>query len=237
MKRSLPVLSLLAIVCLVFVGCCPPGVATLTISQIPWPDNEVTGYIIEDQDGNAVGRGELTIEKEDGTYLLEQHFDLTAPEAVLRITVNVNAADLKPISGVQTIQMPDAVAGITANYSEGQVSVTATVDGEEQSAEFDIPDDAYDNDEVFFLLRAIPFEVGYTASYTNVVPSYALTPKATITVVGEEDVTTPAGSFNCYKVELSAGDATQYLYYGVDGPHYLIKYDNGVTIFLLIEYP
>jgi len=236
-KRSLLILPLLAILCLAGAGCCPSAVATLTVFQIPWPDEEVTRYTIEDQDGNAMGSGELTIEKEDDTYLLVQHFHITAEQAVQHITLSVSAADLKPVSGNQTIQMPGMVASLVTNYSNGQVSVNATVDGDEQSAEFDIPDDAYDNDEVFFLLRTIPLEVGYSATYTNVVPAYALTPKATVTVVGEEEVTAPAGSFNCYKLELSAAGAVQYMWYGVDEPHYLIKYDNGTTILLLSEHP
>ena len=239
MKRSLLILALLTMVCLALAGCGPPAVPTLTISQIPWPDDEVTTYTIEDQDGNTIATGELTIEKGNNTYLLIQHFELTAQEAVQHITLNVSAADLKPISGNQTIQTPEGVLGVVTTYSEGQVSVTATIDGEEQSATFDIPGDAYDNDEVLFLFRAIPLEVGYTASYTNVVPSYGLTPKVTVTVVGEEEVTTPAGSFNCYKLEFSVegGTQKQYIWYGVDQPHYLVKYDNGTTIFLLAEHP
>lgn len=239
MKRSLLILSLLTMVCLALAACGPPVVPTLTIAQIPWPDDEVTNYTIEDQDGNTIATGELTIEKGNNTYLLTQHFELTTQEAIQHITVNVSADDLKPISGNQTIQATEGVLDVVTTYSEGQVSVTVSIGGDEQSATFDIPDDAYDNDEVLFLLRAIPFEVGYTASYTNVVPSYALTPKVTVTVVGEEEVTTPAGSFNCYKLEFSVegGTQKQYMWYGVDEPHYLIKYDNGVTIFLLTEHP
>jgi len=236
MKKSLLILPLLTIVCLALAGCCPV-VTTLTISQIPWPDEEVTTYIIADQDGNTIGSVELSVEKANNTYLLIQHFELTTPELVQHITVNVSAADLKPISGNQTIQTPDGVLDIITSYSGGQVSVTATLDGDEQSGVFDIPDDAYDNDEVLFLLRTIPFEVGYTTSYTNVVPAYALTPKATVTVVGEEVVTTPAGSFNCYKLEFSAAGVLQHIWYGVDEPHYFIKYDNGVNLFLLTEQP
>ena len=98
-----------------------------------------------------------------------------------------------------------------------------------------IPDDAYDNDEVLFLLRAIPFEVGYSATYTNVVPAAGLTPKATITVVGEEEVEAPFGSFNCYKLEISVLGTTQYLWYGVDSSHYLVKAEVEGIVMLLTE--
>ncbi len=239
MKRSVLILLLLTVVCLALAGCGQPAVPTLTISQIPWPDDEVTTYTIEDQDGSTIATGELTIQKGNNTYLLIQHFEISAQEAVQHTTVNVSAADLKPISGNQTIQTPEGVLGVVTIYSEGQVSVTATIDGDEQSATFEIPDNAYDNDEVLFLLRAIPYEVGYIASFTNVASLYGLTSKVTVKVVGEEDVTTPAGSFNCYNLEFSieGGAQKQYVWYGVDQPHYLVKYDNGATIFLLTDHP
>jgi len=237
MHKPLLVVALLASCCLFFVGCCPPAAEPLTISQVPWPDDEVTSYTIEDQDGVIIGSLELAIHREDSTYTLTQYLDLTVEGEQLTddITVTVNATDLKPISGMETAVIADQTIEITSTYSAGQVAIVATVDGEEQSATIPIPDDAYDQSEVPFLLRAIPFEVGYSATYTNVVPSAGLTPKATITVVGEEVVDAPAGSFNCYKLELSALGTTQYLWYGVDSPHYLIKSEGEGSAILLEE--
>lgn len=234
MKKSLVVLSLLAIICLGLVGCAPAAVP-LTLSQIPWPDDEVTSYTIEDQGGNTIGSYNLTIHKENGTYLLTQHLELTIEDGQIidDITLTVNATDLKPISGTETAVIANQTIEVTAIYSPGEVAVTATVNGEEQSATLDIPDDAYDDSEVLFLLRAIPFEVGYSATYTNVVPAAGLTPKATISVVGEEQVEAPLGSFNCYKLELSILGTTQYLWYGVDSPYYLVKAEvEGITMLL-----
>jgi len=238
MKESLVVLSLLAIMCLTLVGCAPAAVP-LTISQVPWPDDEVTSYTIEDQEGNTIGSLELTIDKEDTTYTLTQHLDLTieGEQIIDDITLTVNATDLKPISGTETAVIANQTIEVTAIYSPGEVAVTAAVNGEEQSATLDIPDDAYDDSEVLFLLRAIPFEVGYSATYTNVVPAAGLTPEATITVVGEEQVEVPLGSFNCYKLELSILGTAQYLWYGVDSPHYLVKAEVEGIIMLLETVP
>ncbi|HEY3315295.1 MAG TPA: hypothetical protein VGL40_08500 [Bacillota bacterium] len=46
-------------------------------------------------------------------------------------------------------------------------------------------------------------------------------------VAAVEDVSVPAGTFRCYKFEMPIGPAKQYVWYGVDGPHPLVKYDNG----------
>ena len=61
MHKPLLVVALLAICCLFFIGCCPPAAEPLTISQVPWPDDEVTSYTIEDQDGVIIGSLELAI--------------------------------------------------------------------------------------------------------------------------------------------------------------------------------
>lgn len=227
-------MSLLAFVCLALVGCAPAAVP-LTVSQIPWPDHEVTSYTIEDREGNTVGSLELTIDKEDTTYTLTQHLDLTieGEQIIDDITLTVDATDLKPISGTEMAVIANQTIEVTAIYGPGEVAVTATVNGEEQSATLDIPDDAYDDSEVLFLLRAIPLEVGYSATYANVVPAAGLTPKATITVVAEEQVDVPLGSFNCYKLELSIFGTTQYLWYGADSPHYLVKAEVESIIMLL----
>lgn len=234
MKKSLLVFSLLAIVCLALAGCAPAAVP-LTISQIPWPDDEVTSYTIEDQEGNTMGNCELTVDKDGDTYILTDHSELTieGTEVTSDTTITVDATDLKPISGTETWVIDEQTIEIATTYSEGQVAITATVDGEEQSAVLDIPDDAYDNEEVLFLLRAITFEVGYSATYTNVVPAAGLTPEATITVISEEVVNVPFGSFNCYKLELSVLGTTQYLWYGADSPHYLVKAEvEGIAMLL-----
>lgn len=242
MKKSLLILSLLAIVCLALAGCCPPAVATLTISQIPWPDEEVTTYNIEDQDGNAIGSYELTVHKDGDTYILTGYSELSIEgiEATDEITITVNATDLKPISGMETMVIDEQTMELATTYSAGELAITATVDGEVQSDTISIPADAYDDGEVFFLLRTIPFEIGYAATFTDVLAASAATAKTTITVVGEEEVEVPFGSFDCYKLEVSIAGipAKQYTWYGVNSPHYLVKFEvesEDITIIMLLE--
>jgi hypothetical protein len=240
-KKSLLFLALLAILCLTLAGCCPPGLPTLTISSIPWPDDEVTSYTIQYQDGSTIGSCNLTIHKDGDTYILTNHSELTIEGTGIidDITLTVNATDLKPVSGRETAVIGNQTANqtieITATYSDAQVFITATVDGQEQSITIAVPTDGYDDGEVYFLLRAIPFEVGYAATFSDVVVAAAATPKATIRVVGEEQVDVPAGSFNCYKLELSLAGVPQkqYFWYGVDSPHYLVKLEvEGITMLL-----
>ncbi|MDY6918567.1 MAG: DUF3108 domain-containing protein [Chloroflexota bacterium] len=236
MKRLLP-LGLLAALCLTALVSCGGTPPALTVAGVPWPDDEVTQYRVEDVDGNAMGTANMTVHRDGETYLLEQSYIVADQQVIQNISVRVNADDLKPLAGTQTIETADSAIEIASIYYDNTLSVVAIVNGEQQSATFDIPADTYDNDESLFLLRTIPFEVGYTASYTNAVPSAGMFPKATLSVVAEEQVNAPAGAFDCYKLKLSATGATIYIWYAVDPPHYLVKYDNSATVLLLTEHP
>ncbi len=200
--------------------------------KVPWPDRELTQYVITDGKGAEVGAGELEVSKEDDRYLLRHNYRLGA--VVDAIAMRVRADDLKPLSEQRLITTDQGVTEIRTSYEGAKLSIYAkTPDGKEQSATIDVPEDAYDNSEALFLWRALPFQQGYKVSYTNIVAANALKPRVTITVVGQEKISVPAGEFEAWHLELEAAGQKQQLWYAVAAPHYLLKYDNGSTVFLL----
>lgn len=233
MKRLLMPLAIAFILCFILIGCAPAPGEAITISTIPWPDVEEASYIIQDQEENTIGSGNLTIAKEGESYILGQYWE--AGEVKQTISIKVASDDLKPISGNQTIVSPQGEFKINATYSDSRLKIEAETPEGNQTVEIDVPEDAYDNDEVLFLFRAIPFEEGYQVTYTNVVASAAQKPAVTITVIGKEQVEIPAELFDCWKLELSVAGQKIYMWYSIDSPHYLVKYDNGQSIILLQE--
>jgi len=231
MKRLLTPLTIVLILCFALVGCAPKE--SIVISAIPWPDEEETIYTIQNQTGNTIGGGNLTIAREGESYILGQFWEIG--EVKQSISIRVASDDLKPISENQTIVSPQGEFKVNTTYVDNKLKIEAETPQGPQSAEMDVPEDAYDNDEVLFLFRAIPFEEGYQATYTNVVASTAQKPKVTIAIVGKEQVEVPAGVFDCWKLEFKVAGQKQYMWYGVDNPHYLVKYDNGQNTILLQE--
>lgn len=241
MRKLIPILVILLAISFVSGGCggtkeaTPTTTPTGMVSGTPWTDGEQTSYRIEDQKGNLVGSGKLTAKRDSDAWILKQNYTLGSANDDIAIRVRID--NLKPISEKRTISTPQGKTVITTLYGDSELAITAkTPQGDEKSATIDVPQDAYDNDEALFLWRTLPFAVGYSTSYINIVAANALKPTITLTVTGKEEIEVPAGNFNCYKLELSAAGSKQYLWYGVDPPHYLIKYDNGVTIFLLTEH-
>jgi len=233
MKRLLMPLAIAFTLCFILIGCAPAPGEAITVSAIPWPDEEEISYIIQDQEENTIGSGNLTVAREGESYILGQYWE--AGEVKQTISIKVASDDLKPIRGNQTIVSPQGEFKINATYSDSRLKIEAETPEGNQTVEIDVPEDAYDNDEVLFLFRALPFEEGYQAAYTNVVASAAQKPTVTITVIGKEQVEIPAELFDCWKLEFNAAGQKIYMWYSIDSPHYLVKYDNGQSIILLQE--
>jgi len=236
---------LIAITGLTLAGCAgnnepepapEPEPASVTVSEIPWPDTEFTGYVIQDYDGNEMGSSALLIRKTLDIYNLNQKYVFEGSFDQVLIA-NVKADDLKPLAG--TITIPEVMLAPLVTYlykEDGTLTIDAATEEGNQHTVVNVPEDTYDNNELLFLLRTIPFEIGYTATFTNVkITTKAEKRAATVTVVGEEKLQVPAGNFDTYKVELTSASNKKYLWYGKEKPHYLVKLDDGTGVILLEE--
>lgn len=210
------------------------------VADVPWSDSgssrhtiEFTGYVIQNYEGSDIGTVALTITRLDDIYMLKQWYVFGDYVGLVTIA-NVRADNLKPLAG--GITMPDAIYTPVVTYSyeeEGKLKIDIDTQEGNRHEVIDVPEDAYDDNELVFLLRAIPFEIGYTTNFTNVIAASAQKHVVTVTVVGEEELQVPAGSFDTYKIELTMAGDKKYLWYGKDEPHYLVKLDDGASVILL----
>jgi len=234
---------LIPLLCLALLGC-GANVPVITVAQIPWPDSETTGYVIQDSQGTAIGTLNTAIVRDGATYVMASL--VVMGNATDEVVMTLNAVDLKPISETRTINVPaggaipSGVYEIRTDYHDNQITFEAYLPGDQHQGPytFKIPADSYANDEVWYLFRTLPFEEGYTGRYTNVIiwTTYQ-TPSMTVTVVGTETVDAPAGSFDCYKLEVTIPNTTIHVWYGKAAPHHLVKYQKGDSVILLTELP
>ncbi len=80
-------------------------------------------------------------------------------------------------------------------------------------------------------LSAMPLEPGFEAALRVFSPQDQSTKRAEFEVVGTESVTTPAGSFETYVVDLNVGDGyvTGTVHLRTDAPHYYVKWETEVS--------
>ena len=239
-KLGLHFLSILVMMsCL--AGCAPKGEA-LVITSVPWSEDENATYSIQTQAGDALGSATISIIQYGDTWVLTDHEVVNNSPDDIKLTVS--ADNLKPLAEERTLvipaggSIPEGTWKISATFGEDKLTVEAeTPNGHQGPAEVKLPEDAFANDEVLFLLlRALPFAEGYTTHFTDVIlwPNVQM-PRLTITVIGKETIEVPAGSFEAWKVEVSVAGSKQQFWYAIEKPNLLVKYDNGSTIFLLKE--
>ncbi|MBM4462869.1 MAG: hypothetical protein FJ012_05975 [Chloroflexi bacterium] len=141
--------------------------------EVPWADGETAVYEVRDTGGNLLGEATFTAYKEGNAWVFRYDYSLILDQKPVtqQITVKVRGQDLKPISGSITGFAQDLE--LYSAYTDNGLTVTIkSPRGEEQTRTFDVGSfrDAYDNDEVMFLLRSLPLQIGYAFSYTGMVP-------------------------------------------------------------------
>jgi len=244
MRKIGIVIALVLTVSLISSGCAgnskpepEPEPVSGIVSEVPWGDRELIDYTIQDYDGNEIGSIGLTLARELGdAYVIKHVLGYKEQVFIYLIIVKVRADNLKPVTGMITLGNISPTPLTEYHYENSVLNIeSSNTEGEVTYQTIDIPEDAYDNYELPFLLRAIPLEVGYTATFTNVIINRAEKQATTITVIGEEELQVPAGNFDTYKVELTSAAGTKYFWCAKDMPHYMVKWDNGAEITLLEE--
>ncbi|RKX92084.1 MAG: hypothetical protein DRP84_10600 [Spirochaetes bacterium] len=180
-----------------------------------------------------ISSGKLKNEK---VYLIEGKIVMGGVSDISKITIR--AKDLKPMKTEKNMLLPQGETKIEAEYFGNKVKLTAkTSQAPPQRMRLSLPEDAYDNEEILMLLRTLPFKVGLQMEFSNFSPAAGCTYPSVVRVLTEESVQTPAGTFECFKVELKVAMAniTHYAWYTKDYPHYLVKYDNREIVFKLKE--
>ena len=201
----------------------------------PWRQAERTTYAIQDRDtGQQVGQATYTIGREFETDSLSAN--VTINQTQDRYQLGFNTRTFQPTSEIRTVSTAQGTFEIRAEYHEGGATIEVVSAGGTQRAELVLPPVYYANDQLLLLLRALPFADGYRG-FLTLVPSQGNPPQVptTVTVVGQETVSTPLGPLRAWRVEADFNGNKQDLWYGVEGPHYLVKYDNGRYVWLLSQ--
>jgi hypothetical protein len=221
----------------VSVGACgaaptsTPGPSALGFGPAPWQDGATASYEWLDQSGTQIGTAEFGFSLSTGVWTITDKDAISGLDQTLEM--QIDAATLAPLGETKSIHTANSDVQLTTQYQNGTLSIQAVVDGQNKTASLDVPANAVDNDQLLMTLRALPFAQGTMATYVVIVAQNALKVDTTVTVQGQEMITVPAGDFECWRVEIAAGQTKQKAWYQVAAPNMLIQYDNGTTRMVL----
>jgi len=207
------------------------------VLSAPWDDGEVSRLeVLAADTGTEIAGWVITMAAApDGGWVITT--EMSAPGMTEVSSVHVRAADLLPLSIDYELESAQAQATYTGLYGEEDLVITATVNGEAQSPTVKLPEPPYfDNEQVVPTLRAMPLAEGWETALNIVGSKSATKGRITVKVAGREEVTVPAGTFDCWKVELVGMEQAAWI--SVDPPHQLVRYENtrAKTLSRLVDY-
>lgn len=201
---------------------------------IPSHESFELNEFIDNTIGYVNTKIDISLKERNGQKYYSIHVD---EGNVFTNEIEVNYDDLTTISEKRIDRRNNSVEEYYMNHGNGVIHFMNREKGIDK--DYNNTDrNIYSRYAYFISFRGFPFETSKSVTFFTYMFEYgdALTMKATL--VAKQLVTVKAGTFECYKLELSVGGwlslfapYKSYLYFTVDGTHQFIKYeeksDNG----------
>ncbi len=171
----------------------------------PWKSGEQLDYKVYSENGGEIGR--VVYNVNDTTIDNIAHYIIDRSEM---ITTYWYPSYSQAIVGAEKLMPRSSVTKVgtdmewRAAYDGNTISYSTDVNGKKSENETVLEQPLFDNESVFYLLRKVPLALGYKDSamvFSNMNGMYV---KGQLEVEAIEMITTSAGTFNCFKVEVSS---------------------------------
>jgi hypothetical protein len=187
----------------------------------PWADGEVMRLDIKLGGGLKIGVADYSVNAAETngekTWRFSSRVDAAGSQSVS--SVEVEAGTLKPLHS----RWKHSLMGeVDASYHPDHVDLKTT--GKDEVRKLDTDGSVIDNEETVQWMRCLPLADGYKTSQQIMTSLGSHVVPITFEASGPEQVQVPAGTYNCYKVELSVG---QTFWISADAKHYLVKFEGG----------
>jgi hypothetical protein len=154
--------------------------------------------------GNAVGQMEQTLERVDGAWRLASDMAL-GPQNISQSVVVDDALVFRTAS--MTMQAGPQTMTIEAAREGGRVVGTMEAGPQSQEIDFQAGDDVVVADALDLALRVAELAEGKEITVPLANLQTGSVENVTVTVVGREEITVPAGTFEAWKVEVGGAQA------------------------------
>jgi hypothetical protein len=119
---------------------------------------------------------------------------------------------------------------VKSSYNQGQVDLELTTARDITTYErINVPSDVRDERTLLALTRALPLANGYATQVNSFLPVADLLERTTIHVTGQEQVQTPAGAYETWRVELITNRSESQAWISTSAPYILVKFVDGRT--------
>lgn len=219
------------VVASVLAACARPTPVALRFNAAPWQDGEQQTFRVIDIDGKPAGVATFTVTEgvnDAGEKMWSIDRTIQAQGDTEEITVKVSEAGFRPSSSYLRRSNASGTETVDAQYNGPAVDMVLTSRTNVMSTQrVEVPSDVRESATLPMITRALPLARGYATQLNAFVPIVGLLDRVTVSVVGEEEVTVPAGVYDAWVVTLDTGDAVSRLWVGKDAPYPILKYIDG----------
>ena len=213
----------------------------LSLILAPWVDGEMMRLKISSLQSEEIGTVIYLAEADtkDGNdiwRIISQNY-ISTSDSRQYATVNANLGSFKPIFS-RTVNL---LGDFTAEYGKKKVKLQSVSVAGEITKDVDVNSVVYDNEQLVHLIRRMSLEKGFKTSFSLFAIMSGQVVDCSVVVAGKESVTVAAGTFECYRVNLSmrSGDEKPLehsMWISADQHRYLAKYISDMTMILeLVE--
>ncbi len=212
----------------------PGAPQEIVLEPVPWVDGEVLQLTLKLPAGLRIGKFILTVDSttvggKDAWRFQFLRYVASGGNNQGISRIHAGKDDLTPLRSMIKHSM---LGHFEAVFEPNRVQVTPKGTDKNTVREIELDQTTYDNDQSIHLMRRLPLEVGYKTSIPVIAIFGGQLIDVGLEVTAKEMVTVPAGTFECYKAELSIH---QTLWFSTDSNRYVVKFEGGGVVGELSE--
>ena len=206
------------------VGCGSPDPQPLVFGAAPWQAGEVSTFAVTDINGSYAGTARYEWTKMEGElWNLRREINAQGTQEI--VVTDMREPGFRPVGSTIIRSDQSGTEQVRAGFDGSEVNLELTT--KQDITTYDkvsVPSDVRTDVAAVMLVRALPLTAGYATRlniFNVIVGQYE---RVTLTVIGEETVTVPAGSYQTWHLELESPNGKTEAWVGVDAPAPLIKF-------------
>ncbi len=212
-----------------------PG-AKFAVGPAPWEDGELLRYGLTAKSGEPVGDLTYSVRSETANdrkvWRMESRMALPMYEISKYSLVDFDQDDSTPINAVL---YHTQLGTLRAEFTRDERRIQMNQPGEEPAPFTQKLDGAtYDNEQAIHLIRRLPLADGYETSFV-LTGRPGVTALVSLRVQGIETISVPAGTFECFKVEVGTPPKMETQWFSTDRHRYLVQVMNPEIVVGLTE--
>ncbi len=176
--------------------------------------------------GNALGGAVVAVETREGGWVIRESTNIMNGMIDQKTTLETDRS-LAPTKLVQNTSMQGQALKTDITFADGRAkgtAMTASQTGPKTIAvDAELPVGTLDSDALQTVLPLFRWQADATFTLNLFSPGKGTVEPVTLSVVGSESVTVPAGTFETWKVEQKGGEAAVLFYISKDASHRLVK--------------